>query len=256
MDNKSFDDKRIARGYSSDRPWLHKFVIERLQSDLQLTKPFYNGLDVGCGAGLSTRALKLICGSVTGTDISEEMIRVCTDIYDSPEYTFYTAKAEETLLPEIPYDIVTAAGVINWVDRDKFLKNMSLVMSQNAPLIIYDFWISDRMSANEAYTEWFNNMYLPNFPKPPRNENIWRQSDMPDEFYLKQQVTYHIRHEFSLNSFILFMMTQSNVNSQIQNHQKTESEIYDWMTQTLTPIFHETAQTLIFDVYSWYILRQ
>lgn len=44
------------------------------------------GLDVGCGAGLST-------------------------------------KAEETSVPVVPYDIITAAGVINWVDKDAFLYN-------------------------------------------------------------------------------------------------------------------------------------
>lgn len=255
MNNKSFDDKRIAHGYASDRPWLHKSVIERLKYDLNITKSFHNGLDVGCGAGLSTKALKLICDNVTGTDISGEMIQVCSDTYDASEFTFYAAKAEESLLPKMPYDIVTAAGVINWVDKDAFLKNMSLVMGKNAILIIYDFWISDKMLQNDAYTEWFHNLYLTNFPKPPRNEEVWRQSDMPEEFIIRKQVTYQIKHEFALDSFIRFMMTQSNVNAQIQNHQKSESEIYDLMKQTLSPIFHGINQTLIFDAYSWYIER-
>lgn len=255
MNNKSFDDKRIAHGYAADRPWLHKFVIERLKSDLNLTKNFCNGLDVGCGAGLSTKALKLICDNVTGTDISDKMIRVCADTFEDLEFTFYTAKAEETPLPKTPYDIVTAAGVINWVDKDKFLENMSLVMAKNALLLVYDFWISDKMLGNGAYTEWFHNLYLANFPKPPRNEDVWHQCGMPTEFILKKQVTYQVQYEFSLESFIRFMMTQSNVNVQIQNHQKTEPEIYDLMEQTLSPIFHGSSQTLIFDAYSWYIER-
>lgn len=102
----------MALGYAADRPWLHRFVIERLKSDLNAEKTFRNGLDVGCGAGLSTKALGLICDHVTGTDISDEMIRVCRDQYDSGSFVFYTAKAEETLLPETPYDIVTAAGAL------------------------------------------------------------------------------------------------------------------------------------------------
>lgn len=255
MNNKSFDDKRIALGYASDRPWLHKHVMERLKSDLNVTNVFHNGLDVGCGAGLSTKALRLICDNVTGTDISGEMIQVCSNTYDDSEFTFYVAKAEEPMLPETPYDIVTAAGVINWVDQEKFIKNMSLVMAKNAVLVIYDFWISDKMLDNDAYTEWFHNLYLKHFPKPPRKEKIWCQSDMQEDFTIRKQVTYQIPYEFSLDSFIRFMMTQSNVNEQIQHHQKTESEIYDWMEQTLSPIFHGTSQTLIFDAYSWYIDR-
>lgn len=256
MDNRSFDDKRIAHGYACDRPWLHKVVIERMKSDLNIGKIFHNGLDVGCGAGLSTRALKLICDSVTGTDISAEMIQTCKETYDASEYTFYAAKAEGTHLPETPYDIVTAAGVINWVDKDAFLENMKLVMAPEALLVIYDFWISDIMPGNDAYTEWFHKFYLTEFPKPPRNEEVWHQSDLPEGFIIKDQVTYRMRHEFDLDAFIRFMMTQSNVHLQIQSGQKTENEIYRQMKLTLSPIFCETRQNLIFDAYSWYIERQ
>lgn len=254
--NPLFDGKRIARGYASDRPMLHKQAIERLTSDLKITEAFHNGLDVGCGAGLSARALKLICGSVTGTDISKEMIQLCIENHDVSEYTFYVAKAEKTRIPETPYDIVTAAGVINWVDRDAFLENMKLVMAPGALLVVYDFWISDKMVGNDAYTEWFHKFYLTEFPKPPRNEEVWRQSDLPEEFLIKDQVTYQIRHEFGLDAFIRFIMTQSNVNLQIQQGKRTENEIYRAMKRTLSPIFSETGQTLIFDAYSWYIERR
>ena len=85
MDKITFDEKRIAEGYMN-RPWLHKKVIERFVSDCEVTSNFRNGLDVGCGAGLSTKALHLICDRVTGTDISEQMIQVCKDclLYTSP----------------------------------------------------------------------------------------------------------------------------------------------------------------------------
>ena len=76
MNNKSFDYKRIAEGYK-DRPFLHKQVMEQLKNDMHIDH-FQNGLDVGCGAGLSTRGLKLICDNVTGTDISEENLRSYT----------------------------------------------------------------------------------------------------------------------------------------------------------------------------------
>ena len=67
MDNKAFDSKRIAMGYAK-RPWLHENVIARLKKDcnLDLNYRFKNGLDVGCGAGLSTKALRLVCDKVTG----------------------------------------------------------------------------------------------------------------------------------------------------------------------------------------------
>lgn len=100
MNNKLFDNKRIAHGYASDRPWLHKYVIERIKSDLNITKSFHNGLDVGCGAGLSTKALRLICDNVTGTDISSEMIQVCLDTYAASELLFIRRKLRNRFFPK------------------------------------------------------------------------------------------------------------------------------------------------------------
>ena len=249
MDNKLFDSKRIASGYANDRPWLHKSVIEQIKIDYADRIPFQNGLDVGCGAGLSTKALKLICKKVTGTDISDEMVCICKTQYDSAEFTFYTAKAEETEMPQTPYDIVTAAGVVDWVDRDRFLENMGQVMSSNAPLIIYDFWISDKMVENGAYTEWFWEQYLVNFPKPPRNENTWAQNDMPKCFSFVKQTVCRMEYEFDLSSFIRFMLTQTNISSKIESGCMTEKEVCKWMQKTLGPIFIEQSRTLIFDGY-------
>ncbi len=61
MNSKSFDSHRIAEGYAK-RPWLHKEVIDRFRRDCDLADDymFNSGLDVGCGAGLSTKALKTI----------------------------------------------------------------------------------------------------------------------------------------------------------------------------------------------------
>lgn len=256
MDNKLFDSKRIASGYANDRPWLHKSVIEQIKADLADKIPFQNGLDVGCGAGLSTKALKLICNKVTGTDISEEMVHICKTQYDAPEFTFYTAKAEETKMPQILYDIVTAAGVVDWVDRDRFLANMKLVMSPNAPLIIYDFRISDKMLGNGDYTDWYQNQYLANFPKPPRNETVWEQKDIPKYFSFIKQIMCEMQYEFDMDSFIRFLMTQTNINSKIESGSMTEKEVHGWMQQTLSPIFHGQSRTLIFDGYIRLYIRR
>ena len=63
MDNKAFDSQRIAEGYVR-RPWLHKEVMEQIKSDCN-PGHLENGLDVGCGAGLSTKALRILCEHVT-----------------------------------------------------------------------------------------------------------------------------------------------------------------------------------------------
>ena len=56
------------------------------------------------------------------------MVSVCKEFYDD-SFDFYTAKAEETVVPNEKYDIVTAAGCINWVDEVRFMENMKAVTS-------------------------------------------------------------------------------------------------------------------------------
>lgn len=228
MDNRAFDSKRIAEGYAR-RPWLHREVIERIRSDCRAVDNFKNGLDVGCGAGLSTKALKLMCDKVTGTDISPEMIKVCQQLYGEEGYSFYVAKAEETRIPIEKYDVLTAAGVINWVDREKFLENVNAVMSPGGLLIVYDFGITDQCmeNNNKTYTDWYQKQYLSKFPKPPRKEE-----------------------------FIDFMMIQSNVNARMESKEVSEKAVKDWMTDTLSDVFRGETRTMFFAGYSWFIRKK
>ena len=259
MNNKSFDSKRIAEGYAK-RPWLHKSVMDNLLKDLSLPADykFKNGLDVGCGAGLSTKALRLICDRVTGTDIADAMVEACQDIYGAdPAYTFYVAKAEETAIPAETqkYDIVTAAGCINWVDEKKFMENMKDVAEANALIVIYDFGITNKMAGSSDYTTWYNEEYLKRFPKPPRKENKWTQDDLITGFTMEKQTEYEMEYVFSLDAFVDFMMIQSNVNSKVEGGEISEADARQWMKESLAPIFASKEQTLIFYGYSWYIRK-
>lgn len=255
MNNKSFDYKRIAEGYK-DRPFLHKQVMEQLKNDMHIDH-FQNGLDVGCGAGLSTRGLKLICDNVTGTDISEEMVLAAKEMCLGKDYTFFVSKAEEIPNSLKQYDIVTAAGVISWIDESAFLRNLSKIMEKDGLLLVYDFWISDKMKNVPEYTDWFHNEYLKAFPKPLRKENIWKKEDVePYGFQLQKQTTYQLEYEFSQDAFIRFMMIQTNVNAKIEEKGQDINKIRAWFEASLEKIFVGKKQTLVFEGYSWYIIMK
>ena len=256
MNNKAFDSKRIAMGYAK-RPWLHENVTARLKKDcnFDLNYRFKNGLDVGCGAGLSTKALRLVCDKVTGTDIAETMIEACRELYgDDPAYDFYVAKAEETIIPDEKYDIITAAGCINWVDEKLFMDNVEKVLDETGLLLIYDFGITDRMIGDTDYTKWYQE-YLWRFPKPARKERKWAQSDLPESFIMEKQIDYDMVYSFDLEQFVDFMLIQSNVNAQVENGIITTNKIRTWMEESLSPIFDNDRKQLVFCGYSWYIRR-
>ena len=89
----SFDSARIAEGYKK-RPFLHGQVIEQFTERIGQNR-FHRGIDIGCGAGLSTKALRKICGHVTGMDSSGEMIQVAKEVLgEDPAVDFFVEKAE------------------------------------------------------------------------------------------------------------------------------------------------------------------
>lgn len=253
MDAKDFDFQRIAEGYKK-RPYLHKQIIERFKKDVT-SQIFSNGLDIGCGAGLSSKALKAICRHVTGIDISKEMIIVAREVCASAEdYDFIVSRAEE--LPEFDkrFDIVTAAGVVQWVNKERFLKEMNRLMSDHGYLLIYDFCISDRMKDCPAYTTWWHNDYLKEFPRPFRNESVWTKKDVAQYgLLMKDQIRHELEYEFDQDSFIEFMMIQSNVNAKIEGGETSVKTVRKWFEQSTAPLFQGKKRTVIFTGYSWYM---
>ena len=263
MKNTDFDFKRIAQGYKN-RPFLHKQVIAQFQNDID-KQQFAFGLDIGCGSGLSTKALRSVCANVIGTDISPEMINVAREVCGQDEnIAFLVSSAEDLTMSDLPIsnpaiknariDIVTAAGAIQWIDKDIFLSNMHQLMNEDGYLLIYDFAISDTMLENPAYTDWWHDQYLMEFPRPYRNESIWKNEDTaPYGFCMLHQLDLKMEHPFDLPSFIEFMMIQSNVNAKIENGERKEQDVYQWFQKTLSPIFHDQTQHFIFKGYSWYL---
>lgn len=253
MKNTDFDDQRIAQGYK-DRPFLHRQVIEQFQNDTG-GQHFELGLDIGCGAGLSTTALKAICTNVIGTDLSPEMIRAAREILvPDSGITYLVSSAENLSLDNAKVDIATAAGAIQWIDRDRFLPNLRKIMKAGGYLLIYDFAISDTMVGVPAYTGWWHGQYLAHFPKPYRNESVWKNEHvLPHGFYMVDQNNLIMEYTFDLESFIRFMMIQSNVNIRIEDGTLSEDAGREWFQKTLSPIFQDQAQRLVFKGYSWYL---
>lgn len=253
MAQNSFDFQRIAQGYK-DRPFLHKQVIERFQR-VVTDRKFARGLDAGCGAGLSSRALKMICSHVTGADISAEMVKAAVEICgDGEGYDFIVSKAEEIPSVEGGYDIVSAAGAVQWIAMGAFLQNLREIMCKDGYVLVYDFGISDRMKGKESYTGWWHEAYLKEFPKPFRNEHVWTAEEVkPYGFFMLGQERYEMEHEFDRDSFIRFMMLQSNVNVKIEGEGRDEEEVRKWFEKSLAPVFGKEKERLIFNGYSWYM---
>lgn len=82
------------------------------------------------------------------------------------------------------------------------------------------------MRDSKTYSDWWHNAYLKEFPKPFRNESVWSADDVNCcQFSMLDQVQYEMEYQFDRESFIKFMMIQSNVNAKIEGEGRSIEDI-------------------------------
>src|SRR5512139_2368524 len=108
-----YQSARMAAGYAFSRPPVHPRIIERIRRDLRIERPLARALDIGCGAGRSTAALEPIARHVVGLEPVRGMLAHRRAV--APRASFVVARAEQIPLAAGAFDIVTAAGALNYV---------------------------------------------------------------------------------------------------------------------------------------------
>ena len=193
----AYDFDKIARDY--DR--MNRLMT--LGLDCRWRKRAVRGLkgevlDVACGTGDMAVSLVERGCTVTGVDISEEMLAIARQ--KAPIVTFMIADAEHLPFPDASFDAVTCAfGVRNFVHLEQGLNEMLRVLKPGGQLVVLELatpdsplvkpfynlytrriipWLGSRIAGNrEAYT------YLPasieRFPKGDAFLEKIRNSQFP-----------------------------------------------------------------------------
>ena len=183
----AYDFDTIARTYDRlnhimtlglDRQWRKRAVKE-----LSIPNSQFSVLDVACGTGDMVVELRKHGCTITGVDLSEEMISIAKT---KAPATYMIGDAEHLPFPDNTFDAVTCAfGVRNFVHLEQGLSEMLRVLKPGGTMVILELatpdsplirpfynlytkqiipWLGQRIAGNrEAYT------YLPEsierFPK-------------------------------------------------------------------------------------------
>jgi SAM-dependent methyltransferase len=251
-----FTFHRVAEGYAHSRPHYHPIIMNKIRKYIKLNGKFNDALDVGCGTGLSTIALKEIAGHITGTDNSAEMIAVA-QAQNHENITYYHAPAEQLPFAQQSFDIITVCGAINWIDRARFFPEAKRVLKEQGWLIIYDNFITEHMRENTAYERWYQDEYLQRYPKPPRDETPVSQAECDlYGFHFSKAEDYTNEITWSLDEYIDFLVTQSNVIVAVDTGNESLQDVKTWMRTTLAPLLPQQKGTFIFRGYIWYLQRR
>jgi SAM-dependent methyltransferase len=242
-----YHSPRVAAGYAFARPPVHPRIIEHLRPHLRLTAPVARALDIGCGAGRSTAALTALARSVVGIDPAVTMLEHRHAV--APSARFAVARAERLPFTSAAFDLITAAGAINYADPDLTLPEIARVLAPGGTFVIYDFSAGRRVADDAALEHWydeFNRRYpdAPGYRMDVRRLPFGRAGlalDWHEEFSIPIPMTG--------DAYLRYAMSETRVELAITRG-VDQSAIRGWCRDTLERVFADRERAVIFDGYT------
>ena len=248
-----YKSSRLAYGYAYHRPLVHAGIIERVREQLGLKTKLSRALDIGCGAGLSTAALQPLANEVIGIEPIIEMLAHREAVTTTAQ--FVIAKAEQLPFADHSFELMTAAGALNYADLDQFFPEAVRVLTPNGMLVIYDFSEGRRLVNDPRLEDWYAT-FKQRYPAPSGYA-----LDVETLNYNRYGLKLHAYeiHEvavpMTLNSYLQYALSETSVELAI-SHGTPEAEIHNWCHSTLSTIFDETPRDVLFDAYIAYVNRK
>ncbi|HET6157743.1 MAG TPA: methyltransferase domain-containing protein [Dongiaceae bacterium] len=131
------DFGKTAEDYARHRATYPDWLFERLMRR-GLARPGMRALDLATGTGSLARGLAQRGLTVTGLDVSPEMIAAAKmlDAAQGLHIKYVAGKAEETGLRAASFDLVTAATCWHWFDRPKASAEVLRLLKPGGWLVI------------------------------------------------------------------------------------------------------------------------
>jgi SAM-dependent methyltransferase len=239
-----YDSERLAAAYASDRPPIHEQILRTVR----LTRQANRALDVGCGAGLSTAALAPLARQVTGLEPIPTMLRHRRTV--APQARFVIGEAERLPFAAGSFDLVTAAGSLNYTDLPSALTEIARVLTRDGTFLLYDFSPGRRSASGDELATWFAS-FEQRFPWPPG----WEPFDvreLPLNAYglrLADYTDVEVRLSMTFDAYLRYMLSETNVDDSIARGACSAEQARDWCRETLEAVFADGDVTVIIPGY-------
>jgi SAM-dependent methyltransferase len=236
-----FDVSHMAAGYANARPAVHVHIIDRLRDWLGLDGPVDVALDIGCGAGLSTLALRRDARLLIGLDPSEPMVRQARAV--APTACFMTAAAESLPVGDRSIDLMTAAGSLNWVDLARFFPEVRRVLKPSGALAIYDFSTGRERRDDDRLERWFDE-FKRRYPSPRAQPIVPEALSLaPYGLRLQRHERFTVGLDLDPEFYLEYVLTETNVAAAVRSGVPAP-QIRDWCRHTLAVAFPDGGEVL------------
>ncbi|HSK87668.1 MAG TPA: class I SAM-dependent methyltransferase [Anaerolineales bacterium] len=248
-----FAYRSVAERYARYRPYFHPLVIEKIKTYLQLQQPVSFAVDVGCGSGHSTVALKEIADFVAGLDLSAEMLAVAER---KPAIHYVRSAAERLAIKSNSADLLTTSMAYHWFEPTQFFAEVRRVLQDRAWLVIFNNGFTGKMKESPAFEQWVTEMYEVHFPTPQRNTApMTAQFAQQHGFIFPYQEEYQNEVEFTIEELVAYLVTQSNVIAATEQGRQNVHDVYDWLIAQARPFFPSRKTTFHFRGFIWYLQK-
>jgi len=243
---------RMATGYAFSRPRVHPQIVRRIREDLALGQPVARALDIGCGAGLSAAALEPLARSVVGLEPVPTMLVHWREV--APRGSFVAARAEHLPFASGSFDIVTAAGSLNYVNLALFLPDLARVLTARGVMIVYDFSAGRRLRDDDRLDLWYAAFERRYPPKPGYEMDVRTLAYGAAGLQLESYAAFEVAVPMTLQSYLAYVMSETGVELAVRRG-APETGIEAWCGSTLAGLLDDEPRDVLFDAYVAYVMR-
>jgi len=234
-----FNHKEAAKRYKTGRPNFHSLVVDKIKTQLRLEKKLDICLDVACGTGLLTEALLNISEKVIGLDNSEGML---SQANENERINYILGEAEDLSVVKGFVDLISVSSAFHWLDQAAFLKTSYEKLKQDKYLVIHNnsFTSSTKDGDSNLFKNWMKESYLKKFASPKRNQKPVDQSEISSMgFEIVKDDKFENVVPFNKAGLINYLITQSNVISNVELGEYTLDEVKNWLSEELAVHFEK-----------------
>lgn len=230
MKTDYFSAKNAAEIYAKGRPYVHDQIIQLMRVFMNLEKPAVRALDVACGTGLSTVALKEIVNSIIALDISYDMVAIAPQ---NRNIYYINAAAENLPLTVTSFDLVTVSSAFHWFNKKQFIKELSRVLKSDGWVIIYENHFTGNLEDCPEFKQWFREVYVTRYPTPSRDYTINNENFKNVGILFRGEESYENTVTFTPEQFVNYQLTITSIISAVESGRDTYDGIANWMRKEL-----------------------